>query len=94
VETAFDGEDAFEKIQANSFDVLVTENQMPRLSGVKLVDQIREFNSPIMVVMISAVPIRLDRKTKNRLRLNGILSKPFKAKELLDCLENIGREIK
>ena len=55
VEIAVDGQDAFEKIQANPnfFDVLVTDYMMPRLSGTELIERLRELNLPLKMVMVT-----------------------------------------
>lgn len=91
VETAIDGQDAFENIRANPnmFDVLITDNQMPRLTGVELVDKLRAFNVQIKVILVSAFLIPLVAETKRRLQLDGILQKPFTSDELLDCVKKL-----
>ena len=44
VECVFDAQVAWERVSANpwAFDVLITEHQMPRLSGLGLVQKLRE----------------------------------------------------
>ncbi len=41
VETATDGEEAWEKLQKDNFDVLVTDIEMPRLNGLELAKRVR-----------------------------------------------------
>ncbi|AEH44230.1 CheA signal transduction histidine kinase [Thermodesulfatator indicus DSM 15286] len=41
VETATDGLDAWEKLQKDSFDVLITDIEMPRMTGIELAKQVR-----------------------------------------------------
>ncbi len=41
VETACDGEEAWEKLQKESFDALITDIEMPRLNGLELAKRIR-----------------------------------------------------
>jgi len=89
VEIAYDGQDALEKIQANSFDVLVTDYKMPRLTGGELVEKLRELNIPIKVIMITGYPNEIEKAAMDRLRLNGFLKKPFKAAALLECVHNL-----
>jgi len=54
VETAIDGMDALEKLEASSYDMIVTDLEMPRLDGFGLVRQIRNQpkheDLPIMVI--------------------------------------------
>ena len=44
VECVFDGQAAWERLSANplAFDVLITDHQMPRLSGLGLVQKLRQ----------------------------------------------------
>lgn len=41
VETAVDGEEAWEKLQKDNFDALVTDIEMPRLNGLELAKRVR-----------------------------------------------------
>ncbi|MDQ6978215.1 MAG: response regulator [Ghiorsea sp.] len=54
VETAIDGMDALEKLEASTYDMVVTDLEMPRLDGFGLVRQIRNQpkyeDLPIMVI--------------------------------------------
>ena len=90
VEVACDGQEALEKIQANAFDVLITDNAMTPLTGIELVEKLRAVNNPIKVIMASAFKNQLDAAVQDRLHLDGILIKPYDGKELFDCLKNIG----
>ena len=93
VEIAIDGQDALEKIQSNpnSFDALVTDFKMPRLSGVELVERLREMKNPLKVIMITGYSDEVKKGALDRLGLNGFLKKPFKMPELLDCVNALGR---
>ena len=42
VETASDGEDAWEAIESKDFDVLLCDINMPRLDGIGLLRRVRE----------------------------------------------------
>ena len=54
VETATDGEEAWEKLQKEPFDVLVTDIEMPRMNGLELTKKVRSderlANLPIMAL--------------------------------------------
>jgi len=84
VETAFDGQDALEKILAtpNSFDVLITDNRMPRLTGVELIHELRALNLSLKIIMMTGFELENEEKRN----LDGFLMKPFGASALLDCL--------
>jgi len=90
VETAVDGQEALEKIQANSFDVLITDLKMPKLSGLELVGRLRDEKNPLKIIMITGYWDEMDKSQLDRLELNGFLTKPFKTAELLECLNALG----
>jgi len=76
VEVACDGQKALEKIRDGpiSFEILITDNKMPRLSGIELVGKLRELNHPIRVIMITAGAVQIDAEMRARLRLDGFLT--------------------
>ena len=73
----------------NSFDLLITDNRMPRLSGIELVEKLRALNVPIKVSMASGFETQSSAGVRKRLELNGVLQKPFTKAELLDCVKNL-----
>jgi len=62
-ETAADGAAAWEALQANSYDLLITDNSMPKVSGVELVKKVRSARMSLPVILASgALPTEeLDR---------------------------------
>jgi len=47
---------ALEKVQSNSYDAIITDYQMPIMSGLEFVDKIRSFGVQIPIVILSAIP--------------------------------------
>ena len=70
VDTAFDGQDALEKLQSTSFDLPITDNRMPRLTGVELVEKLRDLKVPIKVMMASMFFDSPDQNLKHRLQVD------------------------
>jgi CheY-like chemotaxis protein len=56
VATATDGLDAFEKVQAapEAFDLVITDNQMPRMDGTNLIRSLRADNFTGKIVVFSS----------------------------------------
>jgi len=92
VETSNDGQEGLEKIRNHpgAFEVLITDNRMPRLTGIELVESLREMNIPVKVIMASTFAAPLDEELQHRLRLDGLLKKPFKMTDLLKSVEALG----
>lgn len=46
VEVAVDGADAFEKIKANVYDMILLDIMMPRMTGIDVLKNVRALNTP------------------------------------------------
>jgi len=89
VDVAKDGAAAWEALQANCYHLLITENEMPDLTGVELVKTLRAARMTLPVVMAAA---RLPTHTLTQdpsLRLAATLPKPFTVDELLDTVKKV-----
>ncbi|HEY0657858.1 MAG TPA: response regulator, partial [Pyrinomonadaceae bacterium] len=52
--TAADGAEAFEIFINNNFDCVITDLRMPKLSGLELLEKIKNFNTETPVIVITA----------------------------------------
>ena len=59
-ETAADGAAAWEALQANSYDLLITDNNLPKVSGIELVKKVRSAHM-ILPVILALPAEELDR---------------------------------
>lgn len=81
---ARDGIEAFEKLQKNDYDLLLTDLAMPGMDGIDLVKKARENLNNLKVMFItgfSAVAI------EENLQATEVISKPFHLKDLTDRIE-------
>ena len=92
-ETANDGAAAWKALQANVYDLLITDNNMPKVSGVELDKKVRSARMALPVILVSGnLPTgELDRNPW--LRPVATLAKPFAGEELLGTVERVLREI-
>ena len=84
VDTANDGQEAFEKALANIPDLLITDVMMPKMDGWSLVKALRarpEFNF-VPVIFLTALTSDDDRIRGFRLGADDYLPKPFRFEEL------------
>src|ERR1700733_10795861 len=51
VKTANNGAAGWDELQANHFDLLITDNLMPKVSGIELINKLREIKKPIRIIM-------------------------------------------
>ncbi|MBI3849958.1 MAG: response regulator [Verrucomicrobia bacterium] len=87
VEVAEDGEAAWELLQTRSYDLVITDNHMPRLSGLELVAKLRSAHMTVPVILASGLLDAEELSKHQWLQLAATLSKPFATDELLDAVK-------
>jgi two-component system alkaline phosphatase synthesis response regulator PhoP len=89
--TAENGSQALSAALKEKPDIIVTDFQMPEMTGIELVQAVR--NTPdladIPVIMLTARGFAIDSNQKQQLRIAECLSKPFSPKELLRTVEDV-----
>ena len=91
VDAAEDGAAGWEAIQANNYNLLITENEMPRLTGVELVRKLRSARMAVPVVMAAVKLPTLELVENPPLQLAALLPKPFYLSELLQTVRAVLR---
>ena len=91
VVTATNGAEAFELACAEKPDIIVTDFQMPAMTGVELVEKIRqnEETKDIPVILLTARSFAISEEQQEDLQISGCISKPFSPRELLENIEDI-----
>lgn len=88
VDTAGDGESGWEALQTRNYNLLITDNQMPKVSGLELVKKLRSARMALPVILASgAMPEELNRLPW--LQLAATLWKPFTPDELLGTVNRV-----
>lgn len=81
VETAFDGEEALKYARSNNYDLIVLDVMLPKLNGLEVCQQIREF-SQIPIIMVTAKGEDLDKIMGLEYGADDYITKPFNILEL------------
>ena len=92
VRTAFDGEEAWQAIQAEMPDMLITDYQMPRLDGLQLIARCRQApaTAGLPIVLLTAKGLELDQPGLiAKFKLGAIFGKPFSPRELQSRVEQM-----
>ena len=92
VRTAGDGEEAWQLIQDQLPDLLITDCQMPRLDGLGLVRRVRDDcrTASIPVLMLTAKGYELSHEgLASDLDIIAVIAKPFSPRELLKQVEAV-----
>lgn len=82
-----DGRTALRAIMAQTYDVLITDNDMPHMNGLDLVRELRKIQSPIKIVVTSGY---LEAEVEGKYRALGIdrfLPKPASDEEVFQAVE-------
>ncbi len=87
--TAADGEEAFELAKERRPALLITDYQMPCLSGLELCAKLRadEETKTMPVIMLTARGFSLSLEELEKTNIRQVLPKPFSPREVLKIVE-------
>ena len=86
VSTADNGDKAVAFIEEHDFDVVITDIRMPGISGIELLEKIKETNPVTAVLMVTAYAALDTAKRAMRLGAYDYIEKPFKPDELREAV--------
>jgi two-component system chemotaxis response regulator CheY len=90
---AVDGEDAFEKARQRHFDLVLTDQNMPRLDGIGLTKRLREHPSfkatPILILTTESSDQM--KQAGRAAGATGWLVKPFEPTKLIEVIRKVIR---
>ena len=89
VDMAEDGEAGWQALQVRNYDLLITDNQMPRVSGIELLKKLRSEEQDIPVIMVSGAIPTEELNRNSWLRLSATLPKPFTGDRLLRIVKKV-----
>jgi CheY-like chemotaxis protein len=89
--SAENGAEAFEIACKEKPDIIVTDFQMPIMTGLELIEKLRqsEQTKDIPVILLTARNFAVTQDQQEHLQIHKCLSKPFSPKELLGYIEDI-----
>ncbi|SHE80758.1 response regulator receiver modulated diguanylate cyclase [Desulfacinum infernum DSM 9756] len=92
VETAVDGLDAVEKLEKKTFDIVVTDMDMPRMDGIALIRHIREHHPDVDAIAITGHAVRYKYVDVIHAGAADFITKPFSLDKLDAKLRRLMRE--
>jgi len=92
VVTAKDGQAATERLEAESFDLLLTDQKMPRMSGLDLLERARTLHPRLPVVLMTAHGTVSTAVEAMKRGAADYLTKPFERDELLLVIDKAIRQ--
>lgn len=87
--TSEDGEDALEQAKAIVPDLIITDYQMPFMSGLELCEalKVHDTTAEIPVLMLTARGFSLSASDLEKTNIIEVLSKPFSPRDILERVE-------
>ena len=85
VDVAADGAEGRAVLRADGYDLLITDNNMPKVSGTELIRELRSSHIMLPIVMASGTP----PSAEVEIHLAATLVKPFTHEELLDTVKKV-----
>ena len=81
VDAAYDGEEAIEAVRKNTYDVILLDVMLPKMTGFEVCQQIREF-SEVPIIMLTAKGDDMDKILGLEYGADDYITKPFNILEV------------
>ena len=89
VEAAKDGADGWEALQTSWYDLVVTDNKMPRMTGLEMIEELRLAGLSVRVLMATGYLPAHEFARKPWLKPDGELEQPYSNDDLLAAVKKI-----
>ena len=92
VAAARNGREALEFAKTTDFDFVISDQQMPLMCGMELIEQLRQIDAyqATPIVMLTAKAMELDEADlKGRLGVARLISKPFSPAAIVETVEQM-----
>jgi len=89
VEIATDGQDALDKFRPGKYDLIITDYQMPGISGLELAEIIKRRDANQLILLVTAFAFTIAAAGANGLPVDFVLRKPFSVAELQSALAEV-----
>ena len=90
VDCAYDGEEALEKAKTKEYDMILLDVMLPKLTGLEVCQQIREFSS-VPIIMLTAKGEDMDKILGLEYGADDYITKPFNILEVKARIKAIMR---
>ena len=78
------GVEAIEKVRNEQYDIILMDMKMPVMGGLEAIRKIREFNTKIPIIALTAYAFDSDRASALEAGCNAFLTKPLSKSQLLE----------
>jgi two-component system, chemotaxis family, chemotaxis protein CheY len=86
---AKDGIDGLDKFSSDSFDLVITDINMPKMDGIGLITAIRLLNKDVPILALTTESESASRQRGADAGASGWIVKPFKPQQFCDIVRQI-----
>jgi len=90
---AVDGVDGYEQYLNRHVDIILTDHSMPRLSGLEMSEKIRQKDSSIPIIMVTALENLEILKKAIDIHITSFIKKPLSAEAIFSTLEFVAKSV-
>lgn len=91
VTSVYDGDTALETVEEKKFDLLILDSNVPGITGLELIKELRSYSDTTPIIMITAYQDTIHLKKAFTHGCNDYIKKPFELDELDMRIANITR---
>ncbi len=81
-----DGKDGLEAFKTGFYDLIITDINMPNMTGIEMIKELRKYNKNIPVIVLTAYTEELYHNECILLGINWYLNKPLQLKSFIEIL--------
>jgi two-component system, chemotaxis family, chemotaxis protein CheY len=89
VDAAADGTIAWDVLQFNDYDLLLTDHKMPKMTGVELLKKLHGARMAVPVIMVSGTMPTMELNRHPWLQIDATLLKPYTCDQLLTTVRKV-----
>jgi CheY-like chemotaxis protein len=91
VEAAKDGAAGWDALQAKNYDLVITDNKMPKMTGIEMLEKLFYARLPTLTIMATRYLPKDEFARKPWLRPDAVLQRPFSNYDLVATVKNVLR---
>lgn len=87
--TASNGAEALSELESGKFNMVITDLRMPNMTGLELLEKVKEKYPRLPVVLISGYSVGGNTPSQGGLKPDGFLAKPFMMSDIEKLLNSL-----
>ena len=87
--TAQDGEEALEVLKERKIDLITLDLNMPKLSGIETLREIRKIDAEVPVIIITGYGTQKDEEETRQYGVTDFIPKPFNTSKIISVIDGI-----